>query len=331
MDLVAVLLDGLRAAFGPQALVYALAALGLNVHFGYTGLLNFGQSAFMLLGVFGAASTVRYFGGSLWLGLVVGIVLAVVLALLLGIPTLRLRADYLAITTIAAAEILRLISRSTPLEGLTGGVFGIQQFANDFYDLNPYPAGRRYGIEPLTFSNNEFWVMTVGWALVLLAALMIYLVMNSPWGRVIKSIREDEDAARSLGKNTYSYKMQSLVFGGILGALAGALLGISQQQANPDAFTPIPTFFAYTILILGGPARAFGPIVGSLVFWFIYAALDTVLRQAVSAGFIPDAVLAREEVGIVRVALVGIGLMLLMIYRPQGIFGNREEIGLGAS
>ncbi len=326
MNFTAILVDGLRAAIGPQSLVYALAAMGLNVHFGFTGLLNFGQAAFMSVGVFGLAITVTRLNGSLWLGLLVGILASVVLALLLGIPTLRLRSDYLAITTIAASEILRLLLRSGPLEPVTGGVFGIQQFANDFYALNPYPGGRRYGIGPLTFSNNEFWVMTVGWLLVLLVGFIIYIVMNSPWGRVLKSIREDEEAARSLGKNTYLYKMQSLIFGGVLGALAGALLGISQQQANPDAFQPIVTFYAYIALILGGPARAFAPILGAMGFWFVVAGLDTALRGAIGAGYISPAILDGTEVGIVRFALVGLGLILLMVFRPQGIFGNKEEI-----
>lgn len=330
MDLGAILADSLRAAIGPLAIVYALTAMGLNMQFGYTGLLNFGQAAFMLLGVYGSAITVAEFGGSLWVGILVGIALSVVLALLLGIPTLRLRADYLAIATIAAAEILRLIVRSTVVEDLTGGVFGISQFANDFYALNPYPGGRSYGVGPLQFSNNDLWVMTVGWTLVIIVGIMIAVLTHSPWGRVIKSIREDEDAARSLGKNTYSYKMQSLVFGGILGALAGALLGIAQQNANPDAFQPIITFYAYIVLILGGPARSFGPIAGTMVFWFIVAGLDTALRQAIDTGLIPETVLAGADVGIVRFMLVGLGLMILMIYRPQGIFGNREEIGLGA-
>jgi branched-chain amino acid transport system permease protein len=328
MNFTAILVDGLRAAINPQALAYMLAAMGLNVHFGYTGLLNFGQAAFMSVGVFGLAITVTRLGGSLWLGLLVGILASVVLALLLGLPTLRLRSDYLAITTIAASEILRLLLRSGPLEPVTGGVFGIQQFANDFYALNPYPAGRRYGIGPLTFASNEFWVMTVGWLLVLLVGLIIYIVMNSPWGRVLKSIREDEEAARSLGKNTYLYKMQSLIFGGVLGALGGALLGIYQQQANPDAFQPIVTFYAYIALILGGPARAFAPIFGALGFWFVVASLDTALREAIGAGYISPAILDANEIGIVRFALVGLGLILLMVFRPQGLFGNKEEIAL---
>ncbi|MGH3344051.1 MAG: branched-chain amino acid ABC transporter permease [Carbonactinosporaceae bacterium] len=329
MNLLAVLGDGLRAAFGPDAAVYAIAAIGLNVHFGYTGLLNFGQVGFMLVGAYGVAVTVATFGGPLWLGVIVGIACAVVLALILGIPTLRLRADYLAIATIAAGEVLRFVYRSDYAEPLTGGVFGLQQFADGFFGLNPVPEGS-YGIGVLTFTARDVWVMIVAWSLVALATLVVYLLIHSPWGRVIRSIREDEDAARSLGKNVYGYKMQSLVLGGVLGALGGMLLAIDTQSAQPDAYNPVVTFYLYTLLILGGAGRVFGPVLGSVIFWFIVVGVDSFLRQAIGTGLIPPTVLSTADVGAVRFALVGLGLMLLMVYRPAGILGNRREMLLDA-
>src|SRR5918995_244201 len=204
MDWTNVLSDALRALVGSEAVVYTLAAIGLNVHFGYTGLLNFGQAAFMAVAAYGMATIVTTFGLPFWLGVLVGFAGVVVLALLLGIPTLRLRADYLAIVTIAAAEIIRLIF---------GGSSGLSGFSNDFYDLNPY--SDRVGIPPFEFDARNAWVLTVGWALVIIACLVVWALMRSPWGRVIKAIREAEDAVRSLGKNVYSYKMQSLIIGGL--------------------------------------------------------------------------------------------------------------------
>ena len=112
MDIGGIFIDALRAAIGPVAAAYAVSAIGLNLQFGYTGLLNFGHVGFMMVGAYGMAITVD-FGGSLWLGILVGILAAVVLGLILGVPTLRLRADYLAIVTISAAEILRLLVRSS--------------------------------------------------------------------------------------------------------------------------------------------------------------------------------------------------------------------------
>src|ERR671917_373989 len=131
MDWGRILENALRAAFGQDAIVYALAAIGLNVHFGYTGLLNFGQAAFLAVGAYGVAISVFEFGWSMWAGIGVGIAAAVVLALLLGAPTLRLRADYLAIVTIAAAEIMRLLLRSVSLRNYTGGSNGLTAFDRD--------------------------------------------------------------------------------------------------------------------------------------------------------------------------------------------------------
>src|SRR5687767_11872774 len=207
---------GLQAALGYQAIFFVLLAVGLNVHFGYTGLLNFGQAGFALLGAFGLAISVVKWGLPWWMGIGIGLAAAVLLALLLGVPTLRLRADYLAIVTIAAAEIIRLVVRSVTFEDTFGGSDGRQSFSEDFYALNPYPDGR-YDIGRFGFNESQMWILTVGWILVGLSCLVVYLLMRSPWGRVIKAIREDEDAVRSLGKNVYAYKMQSLIIGGVLG------------------------------------------------------------------------------------------------------------------
>ncbi|WGW13757.1 branched-chain amino acid ABC transporter permease [Saxibacter everestensis] len=327
MDFLSVIANSVRGAFGPEASIYALAAIGLNIHFGYTGLLNFGQVAFMLVGAYGVAISVTTFGWSLWAGIGVGILCAVILALILGIPTLRLRGDYLAIATIAAGEVLRYFYRSSYAEPTTGGVFGLRQFADTFFELNPYEPGR-YGFGPVVFDSRSLWVMTVGWALVALAAGMTYVLIHSPWGRVLRSVREDELAARSLGKNVYAIKMQSLVLGGILGALAGALLAINVQSVSPDSYNPVVTFYLYAIVILGGASRVLGPVLGSIIFWFLVTFLDAFLRQATSSGLIPASLLSGSDVGAVRFAFVGLILILLMMFRPAGILGNQKELRL---
>ena len=329
MDWEGIFGNALRAALGTDAVVFCLAAIGLNMHFGYTGLLNFGQVGFMAVGAYGIAVSVNTLGLPLVWGLVIGLGAAIVLALLLGVPTLRLRADYLAIVTIAAGEILRLTARSVALRDVTGGSFGLTQFARDFYAINPYGPGT-YGFWVLQFRERAMWVLTVGWALVILLSLLVYLLMHSPWGRVLKSIREDEDAARSLGKNVYAYKMQSLVLGGVIGAVAGFIYSISSQSVQPDTYATPVTFFAYTVLILGGTARILGPVVGSMIFWALLSLTNSVLRGVVApTGLFPNA-LSGTEVGQVRFILVGLGLMLLMIYRPQGIFGDKKELALDA-
>jgi neutral amino acid transport system permease protein len=130
--------NALREAVGPQAGWFALLAIGLNVHYGYTGLYNFGQIGFALAGAYGVGIGVATFGWSLWFALFLGILLPVLMALLLGVPTLRLRGDYFAITTIAVAEILRLVVRSNTMTGITGGPFGLQGVAVEFQRLNPF-------------------------------------------------------------------------------------------------------------------------------------------------------------------------------------------------
>ncbi|MPZ87689.1 MAG: branched-chain amino acid ABC transporter permease [Nitriliruptorales bacterium] len=325
MDWDVILRIGLTALIGREVILFALAAIGLNVHFGYTGLLNFGQVAFAAVGAYGIAIAVATFGLSMWIGVALGLLAAVVLALLLGIPTLRLRADYLAIVTIAASEIIRFTLRSVSAREVTGGSFGLTQFARDFYGVNPFPPGR-YGTGFLQFSERDFWLLMVGWGLVALGTFVLFLLMRSPWGRVVKSVREDEDAARSLGKNVYSFKMQSLIFGGILGAFAGFIQAVGTQSVQPDFFATPITFFAYVALIAGGTATLLGPIVGAMIFWSLLALTDSLLRQAISAGYIPTEIMSGTQIGQVRFMLVGLGLMLLMIYRPQGIFGDRREM-----
>lgn len=324
-----IIVNALEAAVGVETVVFALAAIGLNVHFGYTGLLNFGQAAFLAMAAYGLATTVATFGLPFWLGIVVGILAAIALALLLGVPTLRLRADYLAIVTIAAAEIIRLIARSVSLSDTFGGSDGLQNFASGFYNLNPYPKGN-YNIGSFGFNEREMWVLTVGWALVGLSCLVVYLLMRSPWGRVLKAIREDEDAVRSLGKNVYSYKMQSLIIGGVLGSFGGFILALGRAAVQPDIFGTETTFFAYTVLILGGAARVASPVVGAMIFWVVLSLTDNILNQAIDAGYIPSSIISTSQTGQVRFMLVGLALMLLMIFRPQGIFGDRKEIALDA-
>jgi neutral amino acid transport system permease protein len=324
MDILMILAEAARSAVGPIAAIYALAAVGLNMHFGYTGLLNFGQVGFMLVGAYGVGISVAVFGLPVSVGFLVGLACAVVLALLLGIPTLRLRADYLSITTIAAAEVLRLVYRAGFAESVTNGVYGLQNLSSGFRAVNPFDGGARYGFGSFVFTGNQLWLMTVAWGLVGLAVLLTWLLIHSPWGRVIKGIREDEDAVRSLGKNVFAYKMQALVFGGLLGALAGAMLAMHQGAIQPDQFKPQVTFFLWVILLLGGAGRVFGPILGSMAFWFLMSFTDGLLRWMGREGWLPF--LSGPDFGAIQLAFAGVMLVLLIVFRPQGLIGDRKEM-----
>jgi branched-chain amino acid transport system permease protein len=166
--------------------------------------------------------------------------------------------------------------------------------------------------------------MTVGWTLALLATLLMIRIIKSPWGRALRGVREDEDALRSLGKNVFLYKLQALTLGGAIGGIAGMLLVTEQQSATPDAFQPQVTFFLYVIVVLGGAGTIWGPMIGAVMFQFLYFFFDGFMREAQAAGWFGDALDATDAQQI-KLVLVGVGLMVLMIFRPQGVFGNRAE------
>lgn len=319
-----VLVDALRASVSPIAAVYALAALGLNLQYGFTGLLNFGQAGFMLLGAYGVGITVSVFDGSLLVGLLVAFCLSLTFAALLGLPTLRLRADYLAISTIAAAEGLRLLVRSDSAAPLTGGVFGLQRFADSFYSANPFPIGS-YSLGPLTWDENALWILCGAWLAVALSVLVIWTLLRSPWGRILRSIRDDENVPRALGKNVFAIKMQSLALGGLFGTLGGALLALAQQTVTPDTFYPELTFFVFAALILGGQRTLFGPIIGAVGFWFIVTLFDGLLRWGLDSGAVPSDLVSGPQIGMLRYVAVGIGLMLIVVYAPNGLAGMRRK------
>ncbi len=326
MDLFGVLEESVKTGIGTQAAVFALAGVGLNLQFGHAGLLNFGHVAFMLAGGYGAAITVDS-GAPTWAGVLVGLTAAVVVGLLLGLPSLRLRADYLAIVTIAAAEMLRLMVRSDSTASITNGVYGIQDFADGFLDANPISQGE-YGIGSLTFDAPTLWLMLWGWGLVAVFSLLIWALMRSPWGRVLRSIREDEDAARSLGKNVFRFKLQTLVLGGIIAALAGMLRAAEFNHVQPESFLATVTFTVYTLLILGGAGHTFGPIIGAMIYWTLITFTEQFLWELRSSEVIIADTLSDQDIAGIRFALMGLALMLLAAFRPQGILGRKEEAQL---
>ncbi|MGU3294847.1 branched-chain amino acid ABC transporter permease [Williamsia sp. M5A3_1d] len=329
MDLIAALQTSLAQLVGPSAIFYALLAIGLNLHFGYTGLLNFGQIGFALLGGYGVGIMSVKYDLPLWAGAIIGVVAAGLLALVLGLPTLRLRADYLAIVTIAASEILRLIFRSTSTDSVTGSTNGLFGYAGGFYSLSPFDNGKQYSFFGIKFQGSDLWSMVIGWIVVAVLCLFVFLLVRSPWGRVLKAVREDEDAARSVGKNAYFYKMQALVLGGCIGGLAGVFNALQTQSINPDFYSTAQTFFAYGALILGGAATVFGPVLGAMLFWFLLSIPDVLLRQATS-GDNPILDLSQQQVGAIRYVLLGLAIALMMVFRPQGILGNKREVQLDA-
>ncbi|WP_166139704.1 branched-chain amino acid ABC transporter permease [Nocardioides ochotonae] len=328
MDFGDILSTALNQALGPDAIVFALAAIGLNIHFGYTGLLNFGQAGFMAVGAYGLAVTVVVVGWPFWVGVVMSFLAALVLALVLGFPTLRLRADYLAIATIATAEILRLVFGSVEMKDQFGGSNGLTGYSQVYKDLNPYSEGIDLGL--ISFSRGDLWNITVGWSLVAISCLIVWALMRSPWGRILRAIREDEDAVRSLGKNVFAYKMQALILGGMFGGMAGLFFALKQASVVPSQYNTQLTFLAYTALLVGGAARVLGPVAGAIIYWFLLSALGAFFAQATSGAdpLLPTWAMTETQASLVRFIVTGLALMLLMIFRPQGIFGDRRELAI---
>jgi neutral amino acid transport system permease protein len=384
----------LRGFFGIDAVYFAIAAIGLNIQFGYTGLLNFGQAAFLACGAYGVGMSTFYFGISMWWGIAFGLGFSVVLGLIMGLPTLRLRADYLAIVTISIAEVVRLFVRSQTFRNVFGGADGITDFSRVYRDLSPFSPSLGYGLGPfqtngivsllllvlwlgfavgvgvavarservrargahaqriagavaglvfvlvmiwvlsrLRYSGYTMWTLTLGWALVAVLALFTWSLMRSPFGRVLKAIREDQEAVRSLGKSVYSYKMQALIMGGAIGMLAGVVRALDRGSVQPDNYGRDVTFYIMTALVLGGMAKVTGSIVGPMVFWGVLAFTDSFLNGLAGSDGIwkVGGITIIEnvtQVGQIRFAVVGLSLMLLMIFRPQGLLGNRKEMAL---
>lgn len=317
----------LAAAIEPETAAVAIAVIGLNIHFGFTGLLNFGQAGFMLLGAYGFAIALKE-GVPLPLAVLAGLGAAAVFAALLGIPTLKLRGDYLAIVTISAAEIVRYVGRLSQLTDYTGGSQGLpgSQYREPFSSLSFFGGGETE-IGPWRYQNtgvDGWWVRVVAWLVVAIVLVFVWLLVRSPWGRLLRGVREDEDAVRSLGKNVYAVKMQALVIGGVLGALGGVIY-VLPSSVQPDSMGRSLTFFIWTALLLGGAATIFGPVLGSILFFAV-----RVLVRGFTDAYVPDSILNTQQTLQFSWVVVGVALMLLVIFRPQGLLGNKRELQFNA-
>ncbi len=323
MNFMQILSNTLAQILAPATFGYALAAIGLSVHFGFAGLLNMGVAGFMAIGAYGFAISILTFGLPWGLAAVIGLIAACLFAIVLGVPTLRLRGDYLAIVTIAAAEVLRLLFLTSVWRNVTGSADGLFNYQQGFRGVNnPLPPGT-YGVGPWTYTSDQWWVIIIGAISVTVAILVVWLLMRSPWGRVIKGIREDEDAVRALGKNVFSFKMQALIIGGVIIA-AGGIITAMGSNVNPNVYVTSQTFYIWTALLLGGAATVFGPLLGAVLFWVVRAFLSNLLPALVEIGWLPF--LTSEQAQMLVFVLVGVVLMLLVIFRPQGILGNKKEM-----
>ncbi len=305
--------------------IYSISAIGLNIHFGWTGMLNFGHAAFMGIGAYttilliphaaGREGSINEEGLPLFIAIIIGLVASALFGLLVGLPAIRLRGDYLAIVTIASSEIFRLVVRDQ--ENLTGGVYGVISFSDIFQNIRPK------FLEDLALnldvSAGQLWVATVSWLMVILLILILKRLQNSPWGRALRAVREDEDAVRALGKNAVWLKLQSFMLGASIAGLSGILLAFNYGTLQVEYFVPLLTFYIWAIMILGGVGAISGPIFGSILFWAFISETDQI------AALIFENADGQQIAG-VRFMLVGLLIIGLMILRPSGIMGKKEEL-----
>ena len=305
--------------------IYGLSAIGLNVHFGWTGLLNFGHASFMGVGAYVTILLLPHAAGRegefsteglpFIVALIIGVIAAALFGLLLGLPAIRLRGDYLAIVTIAAAEIFRLLVRD--LESITGGVYGIISFSDSLQKYRPGFIDNL--LNNFEFSPSQAWVGILAWLFIFLVLLLLKRLNNSPWGRALRAVREDEDAVRAMGKNAVWLKLQSFMLGAGIAGLSGVLLAFNYGSLQTTTFVPLLTFYVWAIMILGGVGSLTGPVFGSIIFWVIISETDrfAVLLFENANG---------QQIAGVRFVLVGLLIMSLMIFKPSGLVGKKEEL-----
>jgi ABC-type branched-subunit amino acid transport system permease subunit len=307
--------------------VYSLFSLGIQLQFGYAGLLNFGAVAYMLVAAYTMAILVVKVGVGLWLAMLGGLIASVLLGFLIALPTLRLRAMYLGFATIAVGEILRYLA--IDLSGLTGGAVGsigllgptsVASYNTEWYGLvDQIDVWLKPVLGPL--ATRDFATALIVWVLVAIAVGLLYALVRSPWGRALKAIREDEEVAGAMGKNVFMYKLQAFVIGGLLGGLAGLILAMELNAFAPADFTPMVTFYGFVIVLLAGTARMRAVPLGAILFAVLFAGTRFFT-------FWPFDLINDTDRQYLRLMIIGVILIATMLFRPQGMFGNKEELVL---
>lgn len=301
------------AFFLTTALTFGLICLGLNVQWGQTGLFNVGIAGFVAIGAYASAllttpDAPERFGG-FGLPIVVGWLAAAGLsglaALVIGAVTLRLRADYLAITTFGVAISIQLVMLN--LQSFTGGPFGIAFIPRPFVGLQE---------NALAFNIANFLLLA---AVTLIVFTGLELLVRGPWGRVLRAIREDETAAAAIGKSANVYRLQAFVLGSAIMGLAGAIQGHFIGFIAPDNYLSALTFQVWAMLIVGGAGNNLGALVGAIVVWGLWSA-----SSALTASLFPPDQQARAAS--LQIVLIGVLLAVILVARPRGLLGERMTV-----
>ena len=287
-------------AVGIVALIYMLLTVGLNLQYGYTGLINFGVVAFFAIGAYTSALLTLH-GWWLVPAFVAAMVLGGIVAYPIGLLSLRLSDEYLAVVTLGFSEVVRIVIQQE--EWLTRGVQGLPGIRRIFAFMGVGGYADVAILAVLAACN----VAAIG--------LMLHLV-RSPYGRLIQAIRDDEVAVEALGKDPRRLKVQVFMLGGAMAGVAGAFYAHFITYLSPDQFLPLVTFYVWIAMIIGGTGRTTGAVAGSLLL------LVFLEGSRFARDFVPG--VSEVQMASVRLALVGLALILFTLYRPQGIMGSRR-------
>jgi len=293
------------------ASIYGLLSLGLNIQWGYAKLFNIGIAGFFAVGAYTSAVLTTApapdrgggFNMPFLLALMIAVLLSGLIAFLIGIPTLKLKEDYLAIATIGIAETIRLFFNNE--DWLANGVRGVSGIPRPFQHY-------------ISFDYDLFYLL-----LMLLFAAGVYAaierLLKSPWGRVLKAIGEDETVTQAMGKNIVRFKMESLVLGSMIMGMAGSLYAHFIQFISPEVFVPMSgTFLVWVMLIAGGSGSNKGALLGALVIWGLWSLTD-LITNVVPVEYAVQA-------GALRVIAIAIFLEVILLVRPQGLLGEKSVL-----
>ncbi|GAB1361502.1 branched-chain amino acid ABC transporter permease [Rhodobacter sp.] len=306
---------GYGAFFLSTALIFAIITLGLNLQWGLTGLFNVGIAGFVAIGAYTSAilttpDTIERIGGFGWpilAGWLAAMVLTAAAAAFTGFATLRLKSDYLAITTFGVAVVVQLIALNAV--GLTGGPFGVAFIPRPFAGLQS---------DPFAFNLVNLAIIA---AVTLACYLALETLSRSPWGRVLRALREDERAAISLGKSARSYRIQAFAVGGAVMGLAGAVQAHFIGFIAPDNYIPTLTFQVWAMLMVGGSGSNRGAVFGAVLVWAVWIGAGWVTSSLVPTDW-------QARAASLQIVAIGVMLCLILLWRPQGIFGPKGRGGM---
>lgn len=289
--------------------IWGILSLSLNLQYGVAGLVNLGHVVFFMLGAYASTIFVVLVGWPIWIGIPAGAVAASLFGMLMALPAANLREDYWAISTLAAAEIVRVVflntSLGSPYVGQAFGVSGIPRPLREWFDAQGYSID----------DYNLFYMVLVLVCLAAAYALVTYLAAT-PFGRALNALREGDEVPLALGKSVGGLRIRVMAVGGALGGFAGALFAHYNAYIAPEYFLPVETFIVWAMVIVGGPGNFLGALAGTVIVQLLYN----------STRFLaPFLNIDAQVLGPLRMIAISVLIILVILFLPRGIIPERRR------